>query len=249
MSENAGNPEGGELIQGSYARQGQRWRDDKYRSWMPGNLLNNFERKRAWLEMLRRRNMLPLTGKRILDVGCGEGKLLLGFLNYGASIADLVGIDVIPSNIEGGTRIAPMLDLRILDASRMDFADDSFDIVTTSMAFSSMPTDEMRGAAAAEMLRVVKPDGAILWYDFFVNPRNREVTPVTREMLGVLFPGCAIDARKVTLAPPIARVVAPRSWVLAEMLGALPFLRTHWAALIAPGGRSGSGTRLTSHRD
>jgi hypothetical protein len=66
-------------------------------------------------------------------------------------------------------------------------------------------------------------------------------------MMAELFPGCAIDARKVTLAPPIARAVASRSWVLAEMLGSLPFLRTHWAALIAPGGHPGPGTRSSSH--
>jgi hypothetical protein len=35
------------------------------------------------------------------------------------------------------------------------------------------------------------------------------------------------DAVRVTLAPPIARAVAPRSLAVAEVLGRVPFLRTH----------------------
>ena len=47
-----------------------------------------------------------------------------------------------------------------------------------------------------------------------------------------LFPDWQIDARRVALLPPIARAVAPRSWRLASLLGQLPFLRTHWLALL-----------------
>jgi hypothetical protein len=47
-----------------------------------------------------------------------------------------------------------------------------------------------------------------------------------------LFPGFAMRIRRVTLAPPLARLVAPRSRLAADLLERLPPLRTHILALI-----------------
>ncbi|HRN69117.1 MAG TPA: SAM-dependent methyltransferase, partial [Promineifilum sp.] len=41
-------------------------------------------RQRALLRMLRREGMWPLAGKDILEVGCGNGGVLLELLGYGA---------------------------------------------------------------------------------------------------------------------------------------------------------------------
>jgi hypothetical protein len=41
----------------------------------------------------------------------------------------------------------------------------------------------------------------------------------------------------VTLIPPLARVLAARSWMLCELLETIPLLRTHeLAVLVKPGG-------------
>jgi hypothetical protein len=78
----------------------------------------------------------------------------------------------------------------------------------------------------------VRPDGLILWYDYHVsNPRNRDVRGVSRAEIRALFPGCRIELRRVTLAAPIARVVA-RSPVAHALLHAVPFLRTHYLGVI-----------------
>ncbi|MCI0408704.1 MAG: SAM-dependent methyltransferase, partial [Acidobacteria bacterium] len=47
-----------------------------------------------------------------------------------------------------------------------------------------------------------------------------------------LFPGCRISIRRVTLAPPLARVVAPVSPALYHLLSRLKFLCTHFVAWI-----------------
>jgi hypothetical protein len=81
---------------------------------------------------------------------------------------------------------------------------------------------------AGEITRVLAPGGALLWYDFAVNnPWNPHVRKVDRKGLRELFPELSGEIRSITLAPPIARFAAPKSWVLATMLEAIPFLRTH----------------------
>ena len=59
---------------------------------------------------------------------------------------------------------------------RLDFRTDSFDFVFQSTVFTSILDSEVRKEVAGEMLRVLKPGGVILWYDFHVNnPRNPDV--------------------------------------------------------------------------
>jgi hypothetical protein len=41
-----------------------------------------------------------------------------------------------------------------------------------------------------------------------------------------------VELVPVVLAPPIGRLIAGWSWTLAELLHAIPFLRTHYAGLI-----------------
>jgi hypothetical protein len=83
------------------------------------------------------------------------------------------------------------------------------------------------------MLRVTRPGGALIWYDLRVaNPANPNVTPIQRSEIRALFPKCAIDLRSSTLAPPLARYLARWSFAVCAVLSSLPFLRTHYAALI-----------------
>ena len=82
------------------------------------------------------------------------------------------------------------------------------------------------------MWRWLGPGGAVLWYDFTVdNPRNPDVR-------GVPLAGCARcfrrrphQARRVTLAPPLARAVCRVHPALYALFNALPLLRTHVLAL------------------
>jgi ubiquinone/menaquinone biosynthesis C-methylase UbiE len=114
----------------------------------------------------------------------------------------------------------------------LPFADGSFDLVSQFTVFSSILHAGVRRRAAAEMLRVLRPGGVALWYDFTVNPTNRDTHGIGGDEVTRLFPGCRVRARRVTLAPPLGRLVAPRSWLLAELLENVPALRTHLLALI-----------------
>jgi len=83
------------------------------------------------------------------------------------------------------------------------------------------------------MLRVLKPDGLIVWYDFHVNnPKNRDVRGVKKQEIRELFPACQIELRRATLAPPIARTLASYSWLLCYLLERIPLLCTHYLGAI-----------------
>jgi ubiquinone/menaquinone biosynthesis C-methylase UbiE len=112
-------------------------------------------------------------------------------------------------------------------ADALPFADGTFDLVSQFTVFSSILDAGVRRRAAGEMVRVLRPGGLMLWYDFTRNPTNRDTHGIGRREAAALFPGCRIEARSVTLAPPLARLVAPRSWLAAELLEMVPPLRTH----------------------
>jgi hypothetical protein len=89
---------------------------------------------------------------------------------------------------------------------------------------------------ASEMLRVVKPDGLIIWYDYYVNnPWNTDVRGVNKREIHRLFPGCRVELRRITLVPPLARLLAPYSWLSCYLLGRIPWLRTFYLGVIQPG--------------
>jgi len=125
--------------------------------------------------------------------------------------------------------------LRLLqgDASAAAVEPASQDLVLQSTVFSSLLDDDFQQRLAAAMWRWVKPGGGVLWYDFTVdNPRNRDVRGVPLSRVRALFPEGRLSARRVTLAPPLARVLARVHPALLPVFNALPLLRTHVLAWI-----------------
>lgn len=171
----------------------------------------------------------PLSGKRVLEVGCGSGN----WLEMLAGASSLAGIDLDPGRAALAASRFPGADVRTGDASRLPWESGSFDLVLQSTVFSSILDPGMRRAVASEMLRVLAPGGAVLWYDFFVNnPSNPHVRGVRRREIEALFPGCRVDLRRATLAPPLARRIVPVSWKLAALLEALRVFDTHYLGVI-----------------
>jgi hypothetical protein len=108
--------------------------------------------------------------------------------------------------------------------------------------FSSILDPAMRRAVAGEMARVLRPGGLVVSYDFRVARDRRNTRPLRAAELSTLFPGFALDARRVTLIPPLARMLAARSWMLCELLETIPLLRTHeLVVLVKPGGAQDAG--------
>jgi ubiquinone/menaquinone biosynthesis C-methylase UbiE len=127
---------------------------------------------------LRAKLMRQASG-RVLEIGYGVGS------NWPHLPADVeyVGIEPDPYMRERAERRRPpgrTLDLREGDAQALDFADASFDTVVGTLVLCTIPDPEK---ALAEMRRVLRPDGRLLFWEH-VNARSR----LGRGILGALTP-------------------------------------------------------------
>jgi SAM-dependent methyltransferase len=147
-----------------------------------------------------------------------------------------VGVELLPDRVAEARRMCPpATTIRCASAAHLPAADNSFDIVLQSMVFTSVLDDTLKQRIAAEMLRVLAPRGVIIWYDFFRNnPLNADVRGVPANQIRRLFPDCAVQLRRVTLVPPLARGLARVSPHVCALLAAIPLLRTHYLGTITP---------------
>ncbi|HEY9013771.1 MAG TPA: class I SAM-dependent methyltransferase [Gemmatimonadales bacterium] len=192
------------------------------------------ERERNVLGLLDRYGLMPLAGRRILEVGCGTGKWLRDLIAWGAEPENVFGVELLQGAATRARRLCPQaVTIECGNAAELHFESSSFDIVLQATVFTSVLDEEMKQAMAAEMIRVLRPKGVILWYDFCSkSPRHSYVRPVTRNDIQRLFPGYQLDLRRVSLATPLARSLAPKAWTLCSILSRIPPLCTHYLGAI-----------------
>ena len=204
-----------------------------YSIWDPHGLYAVHQREKEVITLLRQNDMEDLSELTILDIGCGNGRQLQRYVDYGASLQNLHGIDLLPERIEKARELNPGISLRCGNADALPYEDQSFDIVTQFTVFTSILDPTMKKRIGKEMLRVLKPGGHILWYDYHRdNPKSTEVLGIRRRDIIRIFPNCLINLKPVTLAPPLARRVSPISWTMANLLQKIPLLCTHYLGII-----------------
>jgi ubiquinone/menaquinone biosynthesis C-methylase UbiE len=192
------------------------------------------EREKRFLRLFSRHGCAPLTGKKILEIGCGTGELLREFIKWGARPENIVGIELLPERVAEAIELCPQsMEIQQGNAAKLQFPDNAFDVVVQSTVFTSVLDAQIKRQMASEMRRVLRPDGIIIWYDYFVNnPRNPDVRGVKRGEIHAIFPQCEIRLQRIILAPPISRLLAPYSWLLCYLLSKLPWLCTHYIGVI-----------------
>jgi SAM-dependent methyltransferase len=98
-------------------------------------------------------------GQRVLDVGAGSGNAAIPAAALGARV---VASDLTPELFAAGHRIAAergvQLEWAEADAEALPFADDSFDVVMSSVGAMFAPRHQ---AVADELVRVARPGGTI----------------------------------------------------------------------------------------
>lgn len=195
----------------------------------PEHYLPLQEKDRAIVRWISSCAIAPLQHRRLLDVGCGSGDDLLGFIRLGFDPANLVGWELLEHRAAAARRrLASGVRIDCGDAIEIPASVGTFDVVMQSTVFTSLLDKDYRRCLADRMWSLVKPGGGILWFDFmYDNPRNRDVRGVSRRGVQALFPEGEMRTWRLHLAPPIARRIVRVYPSLYPVLNSLVFLRTH----------------------
>ena len=126
----------------------------------------------GWASALRRRavelaGVAP--GERILDVGCGPGRLVI---QAGAAVGptgEARGIDPSPEMIararENAARAESAARFEVAAIEALPYPDGHFDAVLSTMMLHHLP-DALKRQGFAEVLRVLRPGGRLVAIDF-----------------------------------------------------------------------------------
>src|SRR6476469_3701288 len=104
-----------------------------------------------------------ITGKKLLDLGCGAGENSVYFATKGAHC---VAADYSPGMVEVALKLAAAnhvaVEGRTINAMEIEFPDNTFDIVYASNLLHHIPQPK---AVIREMYRVLKPGGKACFWD------------------------------------------------------------------------------------
>jgi ubiquinone/menaquinone biosynthesis C-methylase UbiE len=123
----------------------------------------------------------------VLEIAAGTARNLP---HYPPEVS-IMGIELSPQMAELGRRRAAELgremDLRVGDAERLEFADESFDTVVCTYGLCTIPDD---AAAIREAMRVLRPGGKLLLAEHVRSPNpvvraiQRAVDPIAHRLGG-----------------------------------------------------------------
>jgi len=99
-------------------------------------------------------------GQRILDFGCGTGRLTNWLREQGA---DVLGVDASPEMVKAARTRVPAAQFEVLESGRIPVDDDAFDTVLSVGVLQYFVMDAMElEAISREFARVLAPDGRLV---------------------------------------------------------------------------------------
>jgi ubiquinone/menaquinone biosynthesis C-methylase UbiE len=108
---------------------------------------------------------IPLENSKVLDFGCGTGGWLRLFVEMGARPENLTGVDLSASRVATAKQNNPAINWRQEEGDCISFPSSQFDLVMQIVVFSSIININLACTLLAELQRVTKPGGHILWID------------------------------------------------------------------------------------
>ncbi|GAA1922288.1 demethylmenaquinone methyltransferase [Nocardioides lentus] len=169
----------------------------------------------------------PQRGDRVLDLAAGTGTSSTPFEEVGALV---VPCDFSLGMLRVGKQARPTLPFTAGDATRLPFADDSFDAVTISFGLRNVVDP---AAGLAEMRRVTRPGGHLVVCEF----SHPTFPPFRTVYLEYLMKALPTIARAVSSAPDAYVYLAEsiRAWPdqqgLADQLAAAGWRDVEWRNL------------------
>lgn len=177
--------------------------EKKFGRWDPVEFFSTGEREARRVLDLCKSNAIDISFGRLLDFGCGVGRMTRGFSGFFTSC---VGIDVSEKMIGLARKYNSGLshcEFIASDAARLPLADKDFDFVFTVLVLQHLPTKRVILSYIAELIRVAK-DGGVIAFQLPINvPILHRIQPKRR------------------LWSVLAAFGVPRSW-LFKNLGLAP---------------------------
>jgi SAM-dependent methyltransferase len=216
-------------IANRYERRKILGRDDQNDLAIPARYLAHQAKERAFLSLLARWSKRQRSNMRLLEIGCGCGDNLQQFIRWGFDPHNLIGNELLGERCDLARHLLPIgVEIHVGDACELMLPEGSFDIVLQSTVFTSILDDDFQRRLADRMWSLTAPGGGVLWYDFaYDNPKNPDVRGVNLHRIRKLFPSAKLTWQRITLAPPLARMVTRIHPVLYSVFDSLPYLRTH----------------------
>ena len=111
---------------------------------------------------------------RILDYGCGYGRILAELSQAG--FQNLAGVDFSEAMLARARAVTPRPELVRNDGHSLPFKDDCFDAVLLLAVLTCIPDGDKQRSLLLELERVLRPGGLLYISDVLVNDdlRNRE---------------------------------------------------------------------------
>lgn len=208
---------------------------ERYSIFNPWMLKHEQDKEKNIIKVLKEKNMLPVSDKRFLEIGCGDGSSLLWFIKVGFTPGNMIANELISERAEFAKRRIPTeINIYNNNALELDLEKESFDIIYQSLVFSSILDESFQQRLADKMLELLKNTGGILWYDFiYNNPFNPDVKGISIKKIRKLFPDTNIYKLKISLAPPIARFVSKVYPGFYDLFNLVKPFRTHFLCWIS----------------
>ena len=106
---------------------------------------------------------VPL-GARILDYGCGQGRLTAELIDLGYT--SVLGIDSSPQMVRLAIENNPAATFLVNDGERLPVADASVDAVLLFAVLTCIPSDDHQKNLLREFKRILRPGGLLLISDY-----------------------------------------------------------------------------------
>lgn len=137
---------------------------------------------------------------KVLEIGTAWGQRLRSFIDMGFAPENLYGIDLMEHFINEAKKLSSnKMNFLCGDAQKMNFENNSFDIIFQCIALSSILDSKIKKNICTEMKRLLKSNGIIIWIDSSLKNYKTEddgevyFKSISKEELESYFIDCKVE--------------------------------------------------------